>query len=35
MESVCQAIINSIPFLPKTGNILEEVADEFVDALFM
>jgi hypothetical protein len=25
------AVINSIPFLPKTGNVLEEVADEFVE----
>ena len=27
------AIINSIPFLPKTGNVLEEVAEELLESL--
>jgi hypothetical protein len=27
------AIINSVPFLPKTGNLLEEVADVAEDLI--
>ena len=29
------AIINAVPFLPKTGNVLEEVVEEIVESLLL
>jgi hypothetical protein len=29
------AIVNSIPFLPKTGEVLEEVAEEVIESLLL
>ena len=29
------AVINSVPFLPKTGNVLEEVVEEIVESFLL